>query len=90
MGTFKVQWEHYEIKWGLKNINNVTFKIMDIPDKADMPKNIFVNPLSDFYREKRCNDPDLFNNPNIQEVLDRLKQEFLDGGGEFARFKISS
>ncbi len=84
MATFRMQWEHYEVGWGLRKNLDLTFQAFSVPD------DIYIDPWNEFLVKKECEAPDLFDEVVPEEDWLKLKKEFIEKGGSFDRMETSS
>ncbi|WP_111640282.1 hypothetical protein [Marinimicrobium alkaliphilum] len=82
LATLRMQWEYYEVQWGVRSFQNFTFELME------MPEIIYVDPWREFLTEKMCDDPELHRRLRSEETWIELEKEFLDGGGTFEYIEI--
>lgn len=84
MVGLRAQWEYFEVERGVRSFKNLTFQLVDMPEK------IYISPWQNFLEEKRCTDPEFLNNLDSEEDWLQLEEEFLDGGGTFESIEVSS
>ncbi len=84
MATFRMQWEYYEVKWGVRSHQDLTFQAFPMPDEVS------IDPWGEFLAKKKCKAPHLFNDIDSEKNWKKLEKEFIDGGGSFERMESSS
>ena len=84
MAGLRAQWEYFEVQRGVRSFKNLTFQLAEMPDK------IYINPWREFLEEKRCADPEFYENLDSEEEWLQLEEEFKKGGGTFESIEVSS
>ncbi len=55
MTTFRAQWEHYEVSWGIRSHQSLTFQVIYMPDE------IKIDPGHEAFIHERCGNQNPVN-----------------------------
>jgi hypothetical protein len=88
MMSFKAHWESFEVKWGERNYQDMTFKF------GYMPKNPIKTSWDKFLYDRNCTDPHYYRKlktPKDHKIyLENLYTGFFDQGGTIKEIKESN
>ncbi len=79
MMSFKAHWETFEVKWGKRNYQDITFQFKPFPE------NPIKTSWDKYLSDRNCTDPHYSRNLNTPEdyknYLNKLYFDFFDSGG---------
>lgn len=79
MMSFKAHWESFEVKWGKRNYQDITFQFTPFPEISSQ------TPWDKFLDKRDCIDPRYYRNLKTPEdhdnYYDKLILEFFESGG---------
>ena len=77
LAALRTQWEYSEVQWGQRHHKNITFALVEMPDR------IKKNQWHNFLTELRCKDQDFFQKMDSEEAWYHLENLLLEQGASF-------